>query len=149
MALYCYGCGYDITHRATDRCSMLSDAFSKALPIWKRLVAERFDELKIDVDVNELLSHDDDGYVGRMCRSCVSALYRLEKLESSTRKNVDDAVDCIISTDQWSYLQSRKRCMPDDESPQSTPATRRRKIMPSVPPPSNTSDTPDVAVSYQ
>ena len=127
---------------------MLSDGCSKALPIWKRLVAERFDELKIDFDVNELLSHD-DGYVERMCHSCVSALYRLERLESSTRKNVDDAVDCIISTDQWSYLQSRKRCMPDDESPQSTPATRRRKIMPSVPPPSNTSDSLDVAVSFQ
>ena len=49
MTLYC---GKDIIHRATDRCSMLSDACSKALPIWKRLVAERFDELKIDVDVN-------------------------------------------------------------------------------------------------
>ena len=84
-----------------------------------------------------------------MCCSCVSALYRLEKLESSTCKNTGDAVDCIISTDRWSYLQPRKRCMPDDESPQSTSANRRRKIMASIPPHSNISDCPDVAVSCQ
>ena len=78
----------------------MSDASSKALQIWKRLVAEWFDEVKIDVDVNDywvmMMIGMLEECVTLVC--CVSALYRLERSESSTRKNVDDTVDCIIST---------------------------------------------------
>ena len=62
---------------------MLSDACSNALPVLKRPMLERFSELNIDIDIHAVIS-DDEGFVGRMCHSCVSALYRFQKLELST-----------------------------------------------------------------
>uniref|UniRef100_A0A1X7TE38 ZAD domain-containing protein n=1 Tax=Amphimedon queenslandica TaxID=400682 RepID=A0A1X7TE38_AMPQE len=76
----CYGCGKDLSNQATNRYNLLSDSCSKALPVWKKLVKKRFLEIGIKVKVDQLLS-DESGFHGRMCRICVAALYRYEKLE--------------------------------------------------------------------
>ena len=76
---------------------MLGDACSKALPVCKRLMLERFSELNIDIYIHAVISGD-DAFVGRMCRSCVSALYRFQKLELSTRQSINDAVDPIVTS---------------------------------------------------
>ena len=50
-AIYCYGCGKDITSQASNRYNMLSVPCFKALPIWKKMASERFKELNIEVDI--------------------------------------------------------------------------------------------------
>ena len=88
---------------------MLSSSCEKALPIWKRLASPRFQELNYVVDIDKLLVDDHGKGVGRMCRLCWSALQRLEKLELSVKENMKEAIDCIMSEDQWSQIiQSRK-----------------------------------------
>ena len=57
---------------------------------------ERFSELNINKDIHTVISGD--GFVGRMCRSCVSALYRFQKLELSTPQSINDTVDAIITS---------------------------------------------------
>ena len=154
-AIYCYGCGKDITSQASNRYNMLSVPCFKALPIWKKMASERFKELNIEVDINKvLLDQDEEKCVGKMCRSCVSALQRLDKLEASTRQNINDAIDMIVSGGQWLY-QSRKRSRPvessDDETPpQAQIPTSTSHMDLSVPslPSSISSHSPDVAVSF-
>lgn len=145
--IICYGCGKDITAKPTNRCYMLGDSCSKALPVWKRLVADRLSELSVDVNVNEVLS-DGDGFVGRMCRPCVSSMQRLNTLECSTRANVADAVEAIMNSSRWTKLQSRKRRI--ESSSLSEPRAKKR-ITANLPRPcgsaSDQKTSPDVAVS--
>jgi hypothetical protein len=108
-AISCWGCGKGITHQPTNRYNMLSSPCDKVLAIWKRLASQRFQELNHDVDINKLLVDDGGRSVGRMCRLCFSALQRLEKLDNSVRENMKKAVECIMSEDQWSQLQSRRQ----------------------------------------
>ena len=128
--MICYGCGKDITTKPTNRCRILGDSCSKActsgnaLRVWKRLVADRFSELDIDVNVNEVVS-DGDGFVGKMCRPCISSMQRLNTLESSTRANVTDAVETIMNSSRWTKLQSSKRAV--DSSFPSEPRARKHK----------------------
>ena len=125
---------------------MLSDVCSKALAVWKRLMLERFSELNIDIDIHAVISGD-DGFIGRMCNSCVSALYRFQKLELSTHQSINDAVDAIVTSHRCSFLQSRKRNMDDDDDETSSSnASKSRRIMPQL---SSTCHFPDVAVSYK
>lgn len=87
-------------HSSSYRCNMVSDASSKALQIWKRLVAEWFDEVKIDV-----MLMTTESWWWWVCWKNVSLLCvvsqhytDMRNQTQATRKNVDDTVDCIIST---------------------------------------------------
>ena len=75
---------------------MLGDACSKGLPVCKNLMLERFSKLNIDIDTHAVISGD-EAFVGRMCHSCVSALYRFQKLELGTCQSID-AVDPIVTS---------------------------------------------------
>ena len=48
-------CRNDITSQTANRCNILKPSYSKTLQVWKRLVVEHFEELNVDVDINELL----------------------------------------------------------------------------------------------
>ena len=148
-AVICYGCGKDITEVSRNRNNMLGPSFTKALPIWKRLVSARFNELNIaDIDIN-LVLHDDE-FVGKCCRLCTSALQRLDKLQSGICQNINKAVERIMNSDRWLNLSSRKRSLPSDSDEQLGPSVLR--VMPSMSVSLPCSDercpSPDVAVSY-
>ena len=126
---------------------MLSSSCYRAIPIWKRLLSERFDELNVKIDV-DLVLHDGD-FVGKMCRPCAAALQRLHKLEAGVRQNICDAVESIMSENRWSLLQSRKRSLPssDEETPRTYSRICHSLPIPSLPSVSD-SQSPDVAVSF-
>ena len=108
---------------------------------------ERFEELNVDVDINQLLS-DEDGTVGRMCRLCVSSLNRFDKLQSSIRQNVNDAIDRILSGDQCSRIHSRKRYLESSDDETSVPPVSRNPVRTDHSHHcDNDSQSPDVAVS--
>ena len=122
---------------------MLGPACEKALPIWKRLVIEKLNSLDIEVDIDNVLYDEEDGFYGRMCRPCTSALERYEKLRLSTLKNIDDAIDVLINGNRWQKIQSRKRARDEDAEVRSS---RSHAIpTPTLP---NTNNEEDVAVGY-
>ena len=90
----CYSCGRDLTNKCSDRLNMLSHSCAKILPVWEKLLSERFSELGTSINVQNIIS--DGSFTGKMCRSCVSALSRFQKLELSIRKNIEDAADAIL-----------------------------------------------------
>ena len=53
--ILCFGCRNDITSQTANRCNILKPSYSKTLKVWKRLVVERFEEMNVDVDINQLL----------------------------------------------------------------------------------------------
>ena len=112
-------------------------------------MVERFEELNIDVDINQLL-HDEDGTVGRVCHLCVSSLNRFDKLQSSVRQNVNDAIDRIHSGDQCCRIQRRKRYLESSDDETSVPHVSKNPVRTDhrhhceI---ENDSESPDVAVS--
>ena len=94
IAVICFGCGNDITLQAANRYNLRSPSCKKTFRIWKRLVVEKFDAANIDFDA---LLNNENGTAGKICRRCSSALQRLEKLVSSTRENLNEAIDAIVS----------------------------------------------------
>ena len=48
---------------------------------------------------------NEDGTAGKICHSCSAALQRQDKLESSIKKNLSDALDCIISCEEVAWLR--------------------------------------------
>ena len=123
---------------------MLGPACSKALPVWKRLATEKFESLDIEVDIDKVIYDEEDGFYGRMCRACTSALVRFEKIKSSTLKNINDAVNKLINGDRWSKIQSRKRAR-DDGNDEELVGRSRALTPPTLP---NTDAEEDVAVGY-
>ena len=53
--IICFGFGNYITSQTANRCNIRKPSYSKTLQVWKRLVVERFEELNVDVDINQLL----------------------------------------------------------------------------------------------
>ena len=43
------------TSQTANRCNILKPFYSKTLQVGKRLVVDRFEELNVDVDINQLL----------------------------------------------------------------------------------------------
>ena len=72
----CYSCGRDLTNKCSDRLNMLSHSCAKILPVWEKLLSERFSELGTSINVQNIIS--DGSFTGKMCRSCVSALSRFQ-----------------------------------------------------------------------
>ena len=85
----CFGCGKDISERCSDRYNMQGPSCSRAIPIWKRKLEQVLTSRGIKIDIDCLIEEGN----GRMCRSCVSALIRLEK---SVELNLVDAVEVIV-----------------------------------------------------
>ena len=44
-----------LTLQTANRCNILKPSYSKTLQVWKKLVVARFEELNVDVDINQLL----------------------------------------------------------------------------------------------
>ena len=123
---------------------MLGPSCSKALPVWKRLVMEKFRLMDIVVDVDDLIYDEADGFYGRMCQTCTSALERLGKLESSTSRNVDDAIDEIMNGDRWSKRRITQKRARVSDSPQASVQSHTPMPRPTLP---HKSNEEDVAVS--
>ena len=90
--VYCFGCGEDMSGKSTNRYKMMSSSCARAIPVWKKklnaiLVSQGLDT---SIDMEELING------GRMCRLCVSALERLDKLERSVMTNLSNAVQCVL-----------------------------------------------------
>ena len=56
-AVYCFACGEDVTV-ATNRYNMYGPACEKALPIWKKLLDQHFQEANIDCSIDDVLLDD-------------------------------------------------------------------------------------------
>lgn len=93
--VYCYGCGDDITAKCTNRYNMTSSSCARAVPIWKKKFNDVIHSKRLNINIDELLKADLSG--GRMCRPCVSAFERLDKLERSVISNLTNALDSIVS----------------------------------------------------
>ena len=102
----------------------------------------------MDYEVDDILC-DEEGFVRKMCRHCVSALQRLGALESSTRKNIADAIESIQNSRRWSRIQSRK--WRSDSSAPGEPRLKKSIVVPHLPQASDSMSSqkhsPDVAVS--
>ena len=158
MALNCYGCGERFT--SPERYNLYTPSHLKVLLMWKRLVSDRLKEMEHTIDVNEFLDKD-DGSTGRICRKCYFSLEKFEKLESTIRPKIGNAVDTILKENRW-LGTCRKRTIDDDDNDDDNndddhgPITTLPCNEPSTPirladvPPTNTSTSasPDVAVSY-
>ena len=101
----CFGCGKGIV-QASNRYRMIGPMCINALPVWRRLISEKLSSMDVEVDIDKLIYDEEDGFCGRMCRSCTSALERLGRLEAGTKKNIDDAVEEIMNGDRWSKVLS-------------------------------------------
>ena len=74
--LYCYACGQDISDNSSNRYNMFGSACEEALPIWKHFVEEVFDELEVDVNMEQLLS-DGKSKINVLVGCVASALFAL------------------------------------------------------------------------
>ncbi len=90
--ILCCGCGQDITDCPSNRYNMLGSACATALPVWSEMVAEIFEEMEVQIDLNEFL-----GSGGKcMCRKCPTRLVRLHKMALDAKAKLRDAVEKII-----------------------------------------------------
>ena len=111
---------------------------------------EKLNSLDIEVDIGDVLYDEQDGFHGRMCCPCTSALERYKKLRLSTLKNIDDAVDVLINGDHWQKIQSRKRARDEDDEADAEVMVSRSHAIPTpiLPNANDNEDDEDVAVSY-
>ncbi len=132
-AIICFGYGKDITLTSANRLNLLSPSNYKTLLIWKRLTKERLNELGLDVEMIPLAN--EQGTAGKICRLCSSALQRFDKLECSTKTNLNEALDIIINDSD--FLQSALDKSIDE------PLSLTKQVVPSV----DDEKSPSVAVS--
>ena len=107
-AVYCFACGEDVTV-ATNRYNMYGPACEKALPIWKKLLDQHFQEANIDCSIDDVLLDDTGCCIGRMCRKCPTNLVKMEKLVTSTQEKVKDAAKKIMESIGVKHQRKRSR----------------------------------------
>ena len=66
----CYGCSGTLS---SERYKLYNPSHAKALSMWKKLALERFDEIGVNIDIDEILDENNN--------SC--DLDKLEKLNSA------------------------------------------------------------------
>ena len=66
-AVYCFACGEDVTVAACE----------KALPIWKKLLVQHFQEANIDGSIDDVLLDDTGCCIDRMCCKCPTNLVKM------------------------------------------------------------------------
>ena len=108
--ILCFGCGKDITSQTANRCNILKPSYSKTLQVWKRLVVERFEELNVDVDINQLLIKQ-YAYMTTMItpRRMLSDLILYYSYQRADNKN--DRLQSISSEtikDKWQALVAQR-----------------------------------------
>ena len=107
--------------------------------------------LESDIDVEEISQDTKDGTVCRVCRSCSSAMVRLNQLDSRVRLNINNAITAICNVrgmpapEAEPDQQGPSRAEPDQERP-----SRKRSHSESLNETTRTrnSHSPDVSVSH-
>ena len=151
--IVCYGCGKDISDesQSSNRFSLFNPSHSKTFAIWKDLVRQQLIVLESDIDVEEISQDTKDGTACRVCRSCSSAMVRLNQLDSRVRLNINNAITAICNvrgmpvSEAEPDQQGPSRAEPDQERP-----SRKRSHSESLNETTRTrnSHSPDVSVSH-
>ena len=82
MEVYCFGCGVDLTNKATDRRKLSGRVFD----VWRTFLYKKRPEADAFTTVNKF-------YPGRMCRKCFNAYERLAKLHVEASDALDKAFE--------------------------------------------------------
>ena len=109
--------------------------------------------LESDIDVEEISQDTKDGTVCRVCRSCSSAMVRLNQLDSRVRLNINNAITAICNVcgmpvpEAEPDQQGPSRAEPDQEIER---PSRKRSHSESLNETTRTrnSHSPDVSVSH-
>lgn len=106
-ALFCLGCGADLSKRAGDRRVLTSSASRKVLPVWKEVVSQKLQETGKTIDIEATSSKP--GYI---CRKCFCTYERFQRHKATLLASIESAVDQIPSVPDTSIgrpTRGRKR----------------------------------------
>ena len=92
---------------------MEGPACVRAVPVWKRKVEEIVKKKEIDICVDSLMERN-----GWMCRGCVSAFERLDKLQKSFELNIVEALEVIVDEIEENPRKRRRLAMTTSKSSQ-------------------------------
>ena len=129
MAMYCFGCGCDITDSRVKR-SLYSDASEHVRPLWCELFDKELVSKGIELQAQRLITSES----GKMCRKCFAMFERCAKLLDSIRLDVAKAVEILQQCNSLISFEEEITC-----NTPSTPAPKRAAL-------ATDSASPDVVV---